>query len=128
MPKSKDSTQQAPADETPKEDPSSTVQQSSGGKTQEELVNEVLGGRYGDHDAARKLLSSQGYDASAVLAGVNLRLTQGAPHAYELSHVNLLEQVKNGEWGPSQGLKQRLQAVGFSQPVVAEVLAGLDKE
>jgi len=100
----------------------------SGGKSVEQLVNEVLGGRYGDHDAARTRLNEEGYDAAAVLSGVNARLASGAPHAYAPTGVNLVQQVQNGEWGESKGLAQRLRGAGFSQPAINEVLTHLDKE
>lgn len=92
------------------------------------LVSEVLGGRYGDHDAARNRLTEEGYDASAVLAGVNQRIAGGAPHAYKPTGVNLIQQIRDGEWGDAKGLEQRLSAAGFSQPAVSEALSKLNKE
>lgn len=112
----------------PAEEQSTTEPQGSEGKTVDQLVAEVLGGRYGDHDAARNRLTEEGYDASAVLAGVNQRIAGGAPHAYKPTGVNLIQQIRDGEWGDAKGLEQRLSAAGFSQPAVSEALSKLNKE
>lgn len=115
-------------DAQPTPDQSATEPTTSGGKTTEQLVNEVLGGRYGDHGNARKQLADEGHDAVAVLAGVNQRIAAGAPHAYKPTAVGLVKQVQDGEWGDRRGLEQRLSAAGFGQPAVTEVMNALSKE
>lgn len=112
----------------PVQEQSATEPETSGGNNLDNLINEVLGGRYGDHNAARQRLTDEGHDATAVLAGVNRRIAGGAPHAYQVSGVHLLEQVRDGEWGEDKGLRQRLTAAGFSKPDVDKVLNQLDKE
>jgi len=115
-------------DEAPMQEQSVTESETSGDKSVEFLVDEVLGGRYGDHHAARQRLIDEGHDASAVISGVNARIAAGAPSAYKLTAVGLLKQVQDGEWGESRGLAQRLTAAGFSKPAVDEVLSRLNKE
>lgn len=90
-----------------------------------QLADEVLGGRWGDHHVARKGLADAGHDATAVLSAVNRRISAGAPSAYKPTAVGLVEQVRNGEWGPDKGLDLRLTAAGFSSAAVAEVRRNL---
>jgi hypothetical protein len=90
-----------------------------------QLADEVLGGRWGEHHVARKGLADAGHDATAVLSAVNRRISAGAPSAYKPTAVGLVEQVRNGEWGPDKGLDQRLTAAGFSSAAVAEVRRSL---
>jgi hypothetical protein len=92
------------------------------------VVEEVLGGRYGDPHTARTRLTEAGHDSSAVFAAVNERISRGAPSAYRPTAVDLLKQVQNGEWGDRRGLSRRLAAAGFGQAAINEVLTNLDKE
>lgn len=116
------------AEVAPVPEQSVTEEQTTSGKSVEQLVNEVLGGRYGDHNTARKRLADEGHDVAAVMSGVNIRISAGAPHAYKPTAIGLLQQVREGEWGDSRGLAQRLTGAGFSKPAVDEVLSRLDKE
>lgn len=131
MPTSKktaDNVDPTPEDSQPVQEQSAPVAETPGGKTVEQLVDEVLGGRYGDHDTARKRLTEEGHDTTAVISAVNSRIAGGAPHSYKPTAVGLVKQVQDGEWGGSRGLAQRLAGAGFSSTAVNEVLSHLDKE
>lgn len=122
-----------PPEVNPTETPETVNESQAPSTTLEEtafknVVEDVLGGRFGDHFSARSRLTAFGHDATAVLAAVNTRISGGAPSAYRPSAIGLLQQVQDGEWGPRKGLAQRLSGAGFGQLAVNEVLTHLDKE
>jgi hypothetical protein len=107
-------------------DEQSTEWDGSVDDTADRLAAEVLGGLHGDHHSARVALTEAGHDASAVMTRVNARLAGGAPSAHPAESINLLQEIKDGEWGGSKGLYQRLAAAGFSPAVVTEVRRNLE--
>jgi len=120
-----DSTPESPAPAQPTPAPDTTPP--SDGKSNEQLAHEVLGGLWGEHEIARVNLEDAGHDVTAVFTLVNKRLAGGAPTAYEVSHINLPQRVKNGEWGSEKGLRQRLSAAGFTIPTITHVMNELQK-
>jgi hypothetical protein len=97
-------------------------------KAIEELASEVLRGHWGDYSVSRSRLNDAGHDSSVVLAAVNRRMAGGAPAAYRPTSIELLNQVRMGEWGTDRGLRERLNGAGFSAAVVEDVLRTLARD
>lgn len=128
-----DTTESSSADPNPEQSaPTPEVQQPTSEPTVEQIslgnvVEDVLGGQFGDHFVARSRLKEAGHNPQVVMTAVNKRLSKGSPSAYRPSALGLLKAVKDGEWGDQKGLPQRLAGAGFNQTVINEVMANIEK-
>lgn len=97
-------------------------------KTVDELADEVLRGSWGDHSVARGRLDDAGHNSSEVLKRVNERLVGGAPAAYRASAIQLVEQVRRGEWGKKEGLHRRLTSAGIDFTTANDVVTKVEND
>jgi hypothetical protein len=102
--------------------PPATAPQNSGGKTNVQLAQEVLDGKWGNGDERKKRLTDAGYNFAAIQAEVNRRLGGGAPSSGKLSLHDVAKQVIAGLWGNGALRRDRLQGAGYNYAQVqAEV-------
>jgi len=78
-------------------------------KSSDEVINEVLAGRWGAPGEDRKTrLEDEGYDYDAIQFGVNKRIGAGAPAAYRSSITEVAQQVIDGHYGDDESEARRL--------------------
>ena len=101
----------------------STEQDTAAEKTLEELVDEVIAGKWGNGDTRKNRLSAAGYDYDAVQATVNRRLSGNSKTINEIA-----KEVIAGKWGNGTQRKRNLTASGYNyntvQKRVNEILKG----
>jgi len=94
----------------------------SGGKTFDQIVQEVLEGRWGNGEDRRKRLVAAGYNYENIQLEVNRRIGGGAPAANRPSLYEIAQQVIKGLWGNGPVRRQRLTGAGYNYAQVqAEV-------
>lgn len=88
---------------------------SSGGKTLDQLVAEVLRGDWGNGPDRRNRLTAAGYNYDQVQAAVNARLGGGAPRPEPRKSIDeLAHEVIAGHWGNGVTRRQRLEGAGYN--------------
>ncbi len=90
----------------------------SGGKSVNELAQEVLAGKWGNGADRKSRLEAAGYSYSAVQAKVN-ELVNGTPATTQKKSVEeVAREVIRGDWGNGADRKNRLTAAGYSYSAV----------
>ena len=96
-------------------DGSSSNSTSSGKKpVTDQVVNDVLNGKYGNGDARKKALEAAGYDYNEVQAAVNAKLNGTSTNSSKKSIDEVAREVINGDWGNGNTRKQKLEAAGYN--------------
>jgi hypothetical protein len=91
-------------------------------KTNVQLAQEVLDGKWGNGDDRKNRLRAAGYHYEAIQAEVNRRLSGGAPSAERPSINAIARAVIRGEWGNGAERRRRLEGAGYNYAMVqAEV-------
>lgn len=90
----------------------------SGGKSLDEVVSEVIAGKWGNGEDRRHRLENAGYDYHEVQTAVNRRLGAGAPSTSRLTIDELATQVIAGLWGNGVTRRQRLEGAGYNYEAV----------
>lgn len=91
-------------------------------KTNVQLADEVLAGKWGNNPERAQRLTSAGYNAAAVQAEVNRRLGGGAPSAHRYTINEIAHQVIAGQWGNQPQRQRLLEGAGYNYAAVrAEV-------
>jgi lysozyme len=92
-------------------------------KSNDEIANEVLAGRWGTGDDRKERLEEAGYNYVDVQRVVNQRVGKGAPAAYRSSITEIAQQVIAGHYGDDEKECRRLlEGAGWNfAAVVAEV-------
>lgn len=88
------------------------------GKSNTQVVQEVLEGRWGNGDDRRVRLTNAGYDYSLIQLLVNQRLGAGAPAAHKKSVDEVAREVIAGLWGNGATRRQRLEGAGYNYDAV----------
>lgn len=96
----------------------------SGNKSNEELANEVIAGKWGNGSDRRARLEAAGYNYSAVQSIVNQKLSGGssAPKPTLKSNETIAQEVINGAWGNGQERKDRLTAAGYNYSAIQSIV------
>lgn len=92
-----------------------------GGKSLDDIANEVLAGKWGNGDDRRNRLQAAGYDYNAVQALVNQKLGVGSAPARK-SNEQVADEVIRGEWGNGDERRQRLQAAGYDYNAIQAIV------
>lgn len=96
-------------------DGSSSNSTSSGKKpVTDQVVNDVLNGKYGNGDARKKALEAAGYDYNEVQAAVNAKLNGASTNSSKKSIDEVAKEVINGDWGNGNTRRQKLEAAGYN--------------
>lgn len=80
-------------------------------KTVEELANEVIAGKWDSGDKRKRLLTSAGYDYSAVQTRVNELLSKSS--SPQKTTEEIAKEVIAGKWGNGDERKKKLTAAGY---------------
>jgi hypothetical protein len=83
-------------------------------KSNDEIVDEVLRGLWGNDPQRREQLIAAGYDARAIQAEVNVRYGSGAPRTdARPGPRSVASAVIRGEWDNGDERRRRLEAAGY---------------
>ena len=93
-------------------------------KSNEELANEVIAGKWGNGDDRKNRLTSAGYNYSAVQSIVNQKLSGGSstPKPTLKSNETIAQEVINGTWGNGADRKNRLTAAGYDYSTIQDIV------
>ena len=96
----------------------------SGSKSNEELADEVIAGKWGNGDDRKNRLNAAGYNYSAIQSIVNQKLSGGssAPKASTKSNETIAQEVINGAWGNGQERKDKLTAAGYDYNAIQSIV------
>lgn len=96
----------------------------SGNKSNEELANEVIAGKWGNGSDRRARLEAAGYNYSAVQNIVNQKLSGGssAPKPTLKSNETIADEVISGAWGNGHERKDRLTAAGYNYSAIQDIV------
>ena len=89
--------------------------ESTNKKSNEEIANEVIAGKWGNGDARKTALTNAGYDFSAIQSIVNEKMTGKATESKSsLKSVDeIAQEVIAGKWGNGQDRFNKLAAAGY---------------
>lgn len=112
---------------------STSTPQTTSRKSNEEIANEVIAGKWGNGDARKTALTNAGYDFSAIQSIVNEKLTgkktESKPKLKSVDEV--AREVIAGQWGNGQDRFNKLAAAGYDgnavQNRVNEILGASSK-
>lgn len=90
-------------------------------KSNSDIANEVLAGKWGNGVDRTKRLRAAGYDAGAIQAIVNARTGQ-APSAPRKSNEVVAAEVLAGAWGNGDDRKRRLQGAGYNYSAIQAIV------
>lgn len=99
----------------------STTNTQTAKKSNEEIADEVITGRWGNGAERVERLRNAGYDYNAVQAIVNARFNKPATPAKK-SNETVAEEVMAGAWGNGQDRKDRLAAAGYDYAAVQSIV------
>lgn len=96
----------------------------SGSKSNEELADEVIAGKWGNGDDRKNRLTAAGYNYSAIQSIVNQKLSgeSSAPKPSTKSNETIAQEVINGAWGNGQERKDRLTAAGYDYNAIQSIV------
>ncbi len=95
---------------------SSTPSSSNGNKSNEEIANEVIAGKWGNGDVRKSALQNAGYDYATIQSIVNQKLTGKTSNATSntKSIDTIVDEVIAGKWGNGSDRKARLENAGYN--------------
>ena len=84
-------------------------------KSNEEIANEVIAGKWGNGNDRKVKLTNAGYDSSAIQKIVNEKLLNSTPaEKTKKSNEELAQEVIQGNWGNGEDRKRRLTEAGYN--------------
>ena len=92
-----------------------------GAKSNEQLADEVLAGKWGNNPGRRDALIGAGYDYAAIQAIVNGRVGQ-APSAPRKSNEVIADEVLAGAWGNNPSRKLKLEQAGYNYEAIQAIV------
>lgn len=94
---------------------SNTPSSNNGNKSNEEIANEVIAGKWGNGDARKSALQNAGYDYNTIQSIVNQKLSgKTASSKPALKSINeVAREVIEGKWGNGQDRFNRLANAGY---------------
>jgi len=95
-----------------------------GNKSNEELADEVIAGKWGNGEDRRNRLTQAGYNYSAIQSIVNQKLSGGSstPKPSLKSNETIADEVINGAWGNGHERKDRLTAAGYNYSEIQAIV------
>lgn len=85
-------------------------------KSNEEIANEVIDGKWDSGDIRRKMLTDAGYDYTAVQAIVNKKMSSTKDKTKSIDEI--AKEVIRGEWGAGITRQKRLTSAGYNYDAV----------
>lgn len=98
---------------------SSTTENTSK-KSNEEIANEVIAGKWGNGQDRFNKLAAAGYDGNAIQNRVNEILGAKTTTSNKKSNEEIANEVINGKWGNGADRKNKLTAAGYNYNEVQE--------
>lgn len=95
-----------------------------GGKTNEQVADEVLAGKWGNNPQRRDNLIAAGYNYNAIQAIVNGRVGNPTTAPSRKSNSVVAGEVLAGAWGNNPERKQRLEAAGYDYSAIQAIVNG----
>lgn len=105
----------------PDEPASNKLAQALGKKTNEQIADEVILGRWGNGAERIERLRNAGYDYNAIQGVVNARFGKPAIPAKK-SNETIANEVIAGKWGNGQDRKDRLFRAGYNYNAVQSIV------
>jgi hypothetical protein len=96
----------------------------SGGKTINQLADEVIAGKWGTNPQRAIDLRNAGYDPVAVQSEVNRRLGGGIQNPVVKSNQQIAQEVLNGQWGNGDERRRRLTDAGYNYQAIQDIVNG----
>jgi len=96
-----------------------------GKKSNQEIANEVLAGKWGNNPQRRDSLIAAGYDYNAIQAIVNGSVGNPVEAPARKSNAVVAQEVLAGAWGNNPERKQRLEAAGYDYQAVQNIVNGV---
>ena len=91
-------------------------------KSNAEIAQEVMAGKWGNGDARKKALEAAGYNYAAVQAEVQKLVKPEPPKPVLKSNAEIAKEIMAGKWGNGDARRQALEAAGYNYAAVqAEV-------
>ncbi len=87
-------------------------------KTNEQIADEVLAGKWGNGAERKEKLTAAGYNYNAIQDIVNNRCATPA----KKSNEEIAEEVLNGKWGNGDDRKKRLTAAGYDYKAIQDIV------
>ena len=87
------------------------------GKSNEQIADEVIAGRWGNGDDRRNRLASAGYDYDAVQSIVNARLRPS-----KKGNEQIADEVIGGAWGNGDDRRNRLAQAGYDPDAIQSIV------
>lgn len=107
----------------PSTEPSKPTPQPSK-KSNQEIANEVLAGKWGNNPERRAKLIAAGYDYNAIQAIVNGSVGNPVEAPARKSNAVIAKEVVAGAWGNNPERKQRLEAAGYNYAAIQAIVNG----
>ena len=86
-------------------------------KSNEQIADEVIAGKWGNGDDRRKRLASAGYDYNAIQPIVNAKL-----HPSKKSNEQVAAEVIKGAWGNGNDRRNRLAKAGYDPDAIQRIV------
>lgn len=87
-------------------------------KTNEQIADEVIAGKWGNGDGRERRLTAAGYNYNEVQAIVNKKLAKSA----KKSNEEIAKEVIAGKWGNGDDRKKRLIAAGYNYDAIQDII------
>ena len=91
-------------------------------KSNEEIAEEVIAGKWGNGDARKTALTNAGYNYNAIQDLVNQKLSGKTSAPSKKSNEEIAQEVINGAWGNGADRKTRLQNAGYDYNAIQDIV------
>lgn len=98
-----------------------TVAQPENKKSNEEIADEVIKGKWGNGQERKDKLTNAGYDAFTIQKIVNEKLS-GNTSLAKKSNEEIANEVIAGKWGNGQERKDRLTSAGYDATAIQKIV------
>lgn len=89
-------------------------------KSNKEIANEVIDGKWGNSEERKRKLEEAGYDYDEIQNIVNNKVSGATPSAS--SNTKIVNEVIDGKWGNDEERKRKLEEAGYDyQEIQSEV-------
>ena len=93
-------------------------------KSNEQIADEVIAGKWGNGSDRFNRLAQAGYDGNAIQNIVNQKLSgsTSAPKPSKKSNETIAQEVINGAWGNGEDRKSKLTATGYDYNTIQSIV------
>ena len=91
-------------------------------KSNEEISEEVIAGKWGNGEDRKNKLNSAGYDYNTIQSIVNQKLSGKTSAPSKKSNEEIAQEVINGAWGNGADRKTRLQNAGYDYNAIQDIV------